>query len=203
MPSLKTATQALLQQQEVKDLWNIWFIYLSAMKTLLNERILCYHMGIRSRENPPPICHVICLIAKLSICYRENLLLNPLPFVMWSAYPIRFGSGFGSGFLTLANLIGSDRSHDKWERIQERILLGADSLGSRFLTLANLIGSDRSHDKWEQIRERILLGADSGGDFWASDWIGRSVTSNDRRERILRWLRIRSQIRSREKCWNL
>ena len=64
-------------------------------------------------------------------------------------------SGFGSGFLTSANLIGSDRSHDKWEWILSGVDLGADSLGSRFS------------------RERI-----------PSDWIGRSVTANDRRERI-------------------
>ena len=106
---------------------------------------------IRSRENPLPICSLF----SASDWLRE---------VTWQMGADSLGSGFS------------------WEQIREWIP-------------EPLIGSDRSHDKWEW----ILSGADSGGDSWASDWIGRSVTANDRRERI--WERIWERIQQISNFW--
>ena len=98
------------------------------------------------------------------------------------------GSGFSGAnsrerILTLANLIGSDRSHDKWERMRERIL--RSGCGSRFS------GADfKPCDLSEPIRlgsgcgrgcgsgfSGADAGADAGADtnFSKSDWL-RQIT---------------------------
>ena len=114
-----------------------------------------------------------CYINKKSRIYGTS---DRSDLSIYLSHGSRFRSGCRCGFsLTLANLIGSDRSHDKWERMWER--MWERILGSGFsLTLANLIGSDRSHD---------LESAPASAPFsLLSDWIGRSVTANGRRERI-------------------
>ena len=96
------------------------------------------------------MAHLIDLSIYLSIriCSWIRSWENPLPNPLSSVI----------GCDRSAYLIGSDRSHDKWERI----LSGADSLGSGFS------------------RERILLGADSGADsiMW-------SVWANQRLRNLL------------------
>ena len=124
------------------------YLSISFAKSITNNRI-------RSRASALASIYLSITCAKVPIHHkwermRERMqegIPEPLIGIYLSIYlsvvlklEIRsLASALASALaLNLANLIGSDRSHDKWEQMQERIL------GSGCARA--LIGSNRSHD---------------------------------------------------------